>query len=209
MAATRPAGPFLCDVLFRIADSVYVGPENGMTPRQWHAMRVPLPPPDLPCRLPGRVAGADLAGREDALAEHYLRLVGIAEARGKAAALDHPFPYFALAPAILGQAELLADWPWSDSLPEAAGILENLAAAARAAPGDVILDDEDQGWRLRMVACGEAVRFVEWDAEGPPPRGAGWQVDAAPLAGQAAAALERLRAVHTRLVRRLGRDFWS
>jgi len=48
----RPAGAFLCDAFFSVADSVYVGPENGMTPAQWETARVPLPPPGLPLHPP-------------------------------------------------------------------------------------------------------------------------------------------------------------
>ncbi|MCR0981907.1 hypothetical protein [Roseomonas populi] len=207
MAAARPAANPLCDAFFRVAESVYVGPENGMTPAQWEAERVALPQPDLPLRIPGWAATADLAGHEEALADHFERLIRTARAHGRVAALAQPFPYFSVRPAILDGAEALASWPWSDTLPEALGALEAMAGASRAAPSSVILDDQDQGWRLCLVAGPEGVLMAEWDAEGPPADG--WRLEAATLAEQAAAARDRLRAVHARLVRLLGRDLWA
>ncbi|MBP0494264.1 hypothetical protein [Roseomonas indoligenes] len=208
-SSARPVASFLCDAMFRVSGSVYVGPENGMTPAQWEAERVPLPPPDLPFRAPGWVASTDLAGREEALAAYLDRLIRIARAHGKMAALVERFPYFAVRPKILAGDEVLASWPWSDGLREARDVLVTLARAASAAPGTPILDDQDQGWALRMVAGPGTVLLVEWDAEGPPPADAAWSLEAAVLAGQAAAARDRLRAVHARLVRLMGRDFWS
>ncbi|WP_338664383.1 hypothetical protein VQH23_04285 [Pararoseomonas sp. SCSIO 73927] len=210
--ARRVADPF-CDAFFRVVEDLYVGPEEGMTPAQWEAERVPLPAPELPCRIPGWVASADLAGREEALAAHAERLVRLARAHGRLAALVGPFPYFAVRPKILDAGGngggVIASWPWSDGIPEAVAALDALACAAEASPGAVVLDDQEQGWALRMVAGPGTVLLVEWDAEGPPPAGSAWCLDALTLAAQAAAARNRLRAVRARLVRLTGRDFWS
>ncbi|SHK07176.1 hypothetical protein SAMN02745194_04109 [Roseomonas rosea] len=209
MAAARPAARFLCDAFFRIPEDVYVGPDHAITQEDWRGLRVPVPAPNLPLRMPGKVATTDLLGREEGLAEHGARLLEVAGAHGKAASMTRPSPYFTVAPAILGPDGLLATWPWSDTLPEAVLALEALAAADRAAPGTILWDDEDQGWHLRIIGAGASACLVEWDAEGPPPAEDAWRVDAAELAGQAASALERLRTVHARLVKRLGRDLWS
>jgi hypothetical protein len=208
MRALQSCDSPVCDVFIRLADSVYVGPQNGMTPAQWRDERIPLPTPALPCRLPGRVATAELLGREAVLATHYAALASILTAHGRAAELSHPFPYFTLQPAVLCGDTVLAGWPWSDSLPEAAATLERLAQAGRAAPGTVLLDEEDQGWRLLIVAGAERLQLVEWDGEGPPPISGGWQVPTLTLAQQAAEALHRLHAVRTGLRRHLGYDPW-
>jgi hypothetical protein len=209
MRTLRSCDSPTCDVFIRLADSVYVGPKNGMTPAQWRDERILLPAPDLPCRLPGRVATAELLGREAELAAHYAALAGILTAHGRAAELGHPSPHFTLHPAVLCGERVLADWPWSDSLPEAAATLGQLAQSSQAPAGTVLLDEQDQGWRLLIVAGPERLKLVEWDAEGPPPASGGWQVPTLALARQAAAALHRLQAVRTSLCRHLGYDPWS
>ena len=209
MAATQPVSSPLLDAFFLVTESVYVGPEDGMTPAQWTSERVPLPRPDLPFRAPLRVATADVIGREEVLAAHYERLIRVARAHGKAGALAEAFPLFAIRPALLDGESILASWSWSDTLPEALGVLDLLSRAGEAAPGAVVLDDMEQGWSLRLVAGQGTICLVEWDGEGPPPAEGAWRLEAAALAGQAAAARDRLRTVHARLRRLLGGDFWS
>jgi len=205
----RLPSAFHLDAFFRVVDSVYVGPEDGMSPKQWETARVALSPPDLSLRMPGRVATTELLGHEEALSRHYRRLIRVAEAYGKTAVLARPFPYFAVGPSLLADGSVLAAWPWNDTLPEAVSVLEALSHAGTAAPGAAILDDADQGWAIRAVAEGGSVLIAEWDGEGPAPAGATWRLDATILAEQAATALERLRTVHARLARQLGRDLWS
>ncbi len=207
MARARPLDAFLCDAVFRIADSFRVGPENDATPSQRAGSRVALRPPGLSCRAPGRVATVDLIGREDELIACYERLVAAARAHGEAASLRNPFPHFSVGPAIIGGGEVLAAFPWSDDLGDTVPVLEALAGSGHVATGRV-WEDQDQGWHVRIVAADGASCFVEWDGEGPPPTDAGWKVDAAALARQAADALARLDTIHGRLVRALGRDHW-
>ncbi|WP_198380129.1 hypothetical protein [Roseomonas sp. KE2513] len=207
--AARPVTSPLCDAFFLVAESVYVGPESGMTPTQWEAERIPLPRPNLPLRAPSRVAAADVAGKEDVLAAHYDGLIRVAQSHGRTRALAEPFPFFAIRPALLDSEEVLASWPWSDTLPEALGVLEVLSRVGEAAPGRVILDELEQGWGLRIVAGQGTICLVEWDGEGPPPADAAWCLEASVLAGQAAEARDRLRSVHVRLTQLLGWDFWS
>jgi hypothetical protein len=155
------------------------------------------------------VASADVQGREEVLAAHYEGLIRVARAHGRDRALAEPFPLFAVRPCILDGEEVVASWPWSDTLPGALGVLDVLSGAAAAEAGAVILDDLEQGWGLRVIGGEGTVLLVEWEGEGPPPADAGRWLDAAGLAGQAAAARDRLREVHGRLRRLLGRDFWS
>ncbi|HEY4254475.1 MAG TPA: hypothetical protein VGM87_24955 [Roseomonas sp.] len=208
IARARPLGTILCEAAFRIVEDVYIGPADGFTPREWAEARVPLPPPALPCRLPGRVITADLLDHEDALIAHYRRIVAIATRHGKHAALRQPFPWFAVTPVIIGHGEVRAGFPWNDDLDSATAILRALASAGQA-PDGTVWDDEDQGWAIRITAMAGTIRGVEWDAEGPPPADAGWAVEAGLLARQAAAALARLDVIQGRLAHALGRDCWT
>ena len=207
MARARPAAGLLCDAFFRVAESIEIGPDGGQAARPEH--RIPLPAPELPREEPGKAATAELLGREGVFAAHCAGLLDIAAAHGRPDLLAQPFPYFRVSPALRSRDGVLASWPWSDTLPGAAMVLEALARADRVATRTLLWDDEDQGWHLRIIAAAGRAYIVEWDAEGPPPRDEAWQVDAAELAGQAAAALGRLRTVHERLVAALGRDVWS
>lgn len=206
-ARARPLDVVLCDAVFRVADDLYVGPEDGFTPREWEEARVALLPPALPCRVPGWVATIDLLDREDELIAYYGRLVAAAGAHGKGASLRTPSPYFVVKPVIIGLGEALASFPWSDGLRDTRPVLGALAASGRAAKG-CIWDDVEQSWRIRIVAAGGTTCFVEWDGEGPPPADAGWVVDTATLARQAVEALARLCTTHDRLTRALGRNHW-
>lgn len=204
MAWARPLGPFLCDAAFRIADSLYVGPDHGIGPDDWERLRVPLDPPDLPCRVPPLAATADLPGYEPALIAHYERLVAAAQRHGKPAALAHPFPYFSVTPLLLEADRPVVAFPWTDDVPQTRAILTALAGAG--ADG-LVWDEIDQGWFMRVVAR-DGTLFV---AEGDPDEGPDvvLRVEARAVADQATAALARLRTLHAHLTRAFGRDLWS
>ena len=73
-----------------------------------------------------------------------------------------------------------------------------------------ILDDLEQGWRGRLAVWRGRIGLVEWDWENTAmPPTPGYSFDAAQLAKQAGAALERLEAIHRELVQALGRDCWN
>lgn len=204
MARARPLGPFLIDAAFRIADSLYIGPDDDIGPDDWERLRVPLDPPDLPFRVPRLAAAIDLPGREGVLAAHYERLVVEAQRHGKRAALSHPFPYFSVMPLLLEAGQPVVSFPWTDDVPQTQAVLSDLAGAG--ADG-VVWDEIDQGWSMR-IAVRDQTLFI---AEGDPDEGAEivLSADAAAVADQAATALARLEALHTHLVRTFGRDLWS
>jgi hypothetical protein len=207
MAVARRLDAFQCDAAFQIAETFYVGAENGFTPREWEEARIPLPPPALPCRIPGLVTTDDLLDREDELIAYYQRLIAVAEAHGKANVLGKPFPYFSVGPRLIGGGEVLAGFLWTDDVPDTRSVLEALAGLEPGATG-LVWDDQDQGWRILIAAAGDAAYFVEWNAEGAPPVDGGWVLDAATLARPASEALARLETIHGRLAAALGRDFW-
>lgn len=204
MARARPLGPFLCDAAFRIADSLYVGPDDDIGPDEWERLRVPLDPPDLPFRVPRLAAAIDLPGREAALIAYYERLVAAARQHDKPAALASPFPYFSVTPLLMEADRPVVAFPWTDDVPQTTAILTALAGTG--ADG-VIWDEIDQGWFIRILIR-DGTLFI---AEGDPDEGPDVVVraDAGAAAAQAAAALARLRALHAQLIRVIGRDLWS
>jgi hypothetical protein len=157
MRALQSCDSPICDVFIHLADSVYIGPQNGMTPAQWRDERIRLPA--LPTAGPG--GNCRIAGARSRVGRTLRALTAILTAHGRAAELSEPFQYFTLRPVVRCGATVLADCPCSDSLPEAAAALEQLAKASRAAPGTVLLDEQDQGWRLLIVADAERPKLVE------------------------------------------------
>ncbi len=207
IAQARRVPVFTCDAVFRIEPSVYIGPSNGITSLEWQTARIALPPVDLPRRLADRVTTAELLGQEEALISHYRRLVEIADKHGKTASLQ-PFPHFRTQPAIMAGDEVLTEFSWNDDMAETQTVLEILAGSA-GGPARLLHEDVDQGWQILIVTNDTVTSFIEWDGEGPPPATGGYAVEAAALARQAGSALDRLRVIHDRLVRALGRDYWT
>ena len=206
IARARPVSGFACEAVFAIARSVYVGPENNIERLDWDTANVRLPPVDLPRRFVDRATTAELLGREEVLAAHYRRIVGILEAHGRAGS-PGTFPYFRIQPEIVADDAPLTEFSWTDDFHETRTVLEAFVEAAEGAPR-LVHWDQDQGWGVRVAVSAVATCLVEWDAEGPPPAGNGLAFDREELARQAAAALERLGIVHARLVAATGRDHW-
>ena len=198
---------FACDAVFAISASVRVGPDDGVAGTGWQEANVALPSPGFARQFAGQASTAELLGREEALIGHYRRLVAVARAHGEAGSLG-PFPHFRVKPSVVAEGEVVTAFSWTDDVGETRGVLEMLAGSAGGAPR-LLHDDQDQRWRILVVATHGVTCFVEWDGEGPPPAEGGYAVDAEALARQAGAALDRLRVVHGRLVAALGRDHWS
>lgn len=205
MARAKPLGPFVWDAAFRVADSLYIGPENGFSPQEWEAARVPLDPPDLPRRLHGYAVTLDLIGREAALVAFYERLIAAAEMHGKCAALAVPFPYFRITPTLLEAGEPVLSFPWTDDVAQTRVVL---SALAEAGADGVVWDDIDQGWFMRIVRRDGALFIVEGEPDEDEPSVA-LRADASAVAAQAGAALRRLNAIHRHLTRACGQDFWT
>ncbi|KQQ30821.1 hypothetical protein ASF53_17090 [Methylobacterium sp. Leaf123] len=204
MTRARPLGPFRCDAAFRIADSLFIGPENDIGPADWERLRVPLDPADLPCRVPHLAATLDLPGREAALAAHYEGLIATARRHGKLTVLAQPFPYFSVTPLLLEAGQPVVSFPWTDDVPQTAALL---TALADAGPDGMVWDAIDQGWFIRILVR-DGTLFI---AEGDPDAEADVVVsaEAGAIAAQASAALARLNGLHAGLIRTFGRDLWS
>lgn len=204
MVRARPLGSVLCDAAFRIADSLYIGPDHDIGPADWERLRVPLGTTDLLYRVPLLAATLDLPGREPALVAHYERLIALARQHGKAAALAHPFPYFSVTPLLLEEGRAIVTFPWTDDVPQT---VATLTALAGAGSDGVLWDDIDQGWFIRLVVRDGTLFIAEVD----PDEGADTllRADAKTIADQATAALARLRSLHAHLIRAVGRDLWT
>ncbi|WP_284946293.1 hypothetical protein [Acidisoma cladoniae] len=207
IASARRLPNFVCDAVFRIEPSFYVGPANGMTALEWETANVRLPPLNLPRQFADRVTTSELLGQEGTLADHYRRLITIADAHAKTASLT-PFPYFRTQPAIIVNDEVVTEFSWNDDMHETSTILEIFADSSGGAPR-LLHWDVDQGWQIMIVATESETCFIEWDGEGPPPPTGGYAVESAALTVQARAALDRLRTNHDRLVQEFGQDYWT
>ncbi len=91
------------------------------------------------------------------------------------------------------------------------GVIEVLEALAERRDPEpaVLLDNLDQGWAIRILSQDGWTYIVEWDWEDDDDVPAGYALESGALSRQAAAALERYRTIHRRLVERLGRDYWT
>jgi hypothetical protein len=144
------------------------------------------------------------------LVAYYRRLIAAAEEAGLTDQLQRPFPHFAVKPVITADTEL-TEFAWYDTVSEASAVLRAIATCPLdASEPQEILDDLEQGWRGRLAVWRGRIGLVEWDWEhtAMPPT-PGYSFDAAQLAKQAGAALERLEAIHRELVQALGRDYWN
>ncbi len=199
---------FVCDVAFRIVPDVYVGPDNGMSRLQYEKMRVDLAPPGLPVVGPDGVLAESLLGREDQLARYYERLVAIAVRQGKQKSLATPFPYFSSRPVIRVEGKSLFSFMLYD---EFYGVIEVLKALAerRGPECAEVLDNLDQHWAIRILSQNGWTYILEWDCDDDDDVLAGYVFESGELNRQAAAALERYRSIHGRLVERLGHDYWT
>ena len=203
--STRPR-TFGCDTLFAINTDI-----RFCDKRTGHFIpgaAASLPAPDLPMTVPGWVAARDLAGREDELVRHYRRVVRAFDDAARTWPISVASPHFWSRPAIIADGQVVSSFLWYDWVPEAVALFEALVGAPGTAD-DVILDDLDQGWRVRIVRVGSLVHIVEWDWEDEAAELCGHVFDGRALAREAADALGRLRRTHRHLVDALGHDHWT
>ncbi len=157
----------------------------------------------------GAVTTADALGHEDALAAHYRRILDVAPPRERWRRDRARFARFDvdLVIGIAGEHPLQIDM-FGGTVLAATELLGQLADPAP--PDDILYDNLDQGWALRMTAVAEEVFTLEWDWERPldedTPRALRFPRPL--LAAQARDALRRLEHVHGALVRTVGTDLW-
>jgi hypothetical protein len=210
LPAARPIEDFICDVSFRVDGKLTTLRDADANGRRESLVLAEVAPPGLPQRVPGGIITADIAEHTEELVAYYRRLITAAKDAGLTDQLRHPLPHFAVKPVITAGAEL-TEFAWYDTVSEASAMLRAIATCPLdASEPQEILDDLEQGWRGRMAVWRRRIGLVEWNWEQTAlPPTPGYSFDAAELASQAAAALQRLEAIHRDLVQALGRDYWN
>jgi hypothetical protein len=107
------------------------------------------------------------------LIAYYQALITAAKEDGLKDELRDPFPYFCVKPVIATDIAL-ADFSWYNTVAEATTVLWAIAGFGRDNPEpQELLDDLDQGWRVRIAAWRGRIGLVEWNweqTEAPPQR---------------------------------------
>jgi hypothetical protein len=209
LASAQPIRDFVCDAGFSVAGRLATWRE-GTNGKSEEVLLSAVAPPRLPQRLPNVVVTADIVGRTTELIVYYQALITATTEAGLKDELRHPFPYFRVTPVIATDIAL-ADFSWYDTVAEATTVLWAIAGFGRDNPEpQELLDDLDQGWRVRIAAWRGRIGLVEWDwEETEAPATTGVSFDAAELVRQADAALKRLGVIHRDLVQAFGQDFWN
>jgi hypothetical protein len=210
LPATRPVADFVCDVSFRVDGKLTTLRDEDASGRREGVVSAEVAPPGLPRCVPSGIITADIVGHTEQLVAYYRRLIAAAEEAGLTDQLQRPFPHFAVKPVIIADAEL-TEFAWYDSVSEASTVLRAIATCPLdASEPEEILDNLDQGWRGRLAVSRGRIGLVEWNWEQTAlPPTPGYSFDAAQLAKQADAALQRLEVIHRELVETLGRDYWN
>ena len=206
----RQVDQFRCDVVFSVAQSFYFGPRMGPTRED---MREELPPVPLPCLANGAILGRIAFGHETELVRHYRAILDAAARHDEMESLRGVFPYFRTKAAILEGDAVLSRLPWCDTVSYAADVLEKLAKATHVATDEFhpLLDDVDQGWQLRVVSQRDTVYWLErnWEYRTEDETDVELAFDRVRLACKSRLALDRLKAIHGRLVAAFDRDWWN
>jgi hypothetical protein len=210
LPAARTIEDFICDVSFRVDRKLTTLRDADASGRRESVVLAEVAPAGLPQRVPSGIITADVVGHTQELVAYYRRLITAAEEADLTGQLQRPFPYFAVKPVIIANTEL-TEFAWYDSVDEATTLLRAIATCPlNAAEPQEILDDLDQGWRGRLTVWRARIGLVEWNWEQTAlPPTPGYSFDAAQLAKQADAALQRLEAIHRELVQALGHDYWN
>jgi hypothetical protein len=148
------------------------------------------------------VLGTAALGQEQELVRYYQSVMQAAAAHRKG--LRELRHYFWLRPVLLSRGEAVLTFPWHDTYPQAAEVLQSLTSPE---PEGLLYHDLDQGWQLAIYATADKLYFQQGDDDG---RVADRYVtDRARLQTLAAAALARTRQQLETIVRGVGQDFWQ
>lgn len=203
-AAARPCPSFILDA--GIAVPAYV--PNCLLPEGLQDA-----PKFAPVSLPvtaGFVLTADATGREAELIEHYAHVLHAAAGAGWRG--DTLRPHSCVEVNILlilpGEHCVVIDMFGAAQL-GADAMLQQLADPATVPA--VIYDNLDQGWALRVLIRPADVIVLEWDWEQPATAETvrALRLPRAEVARQAAAARQRLQALHSSLKIAVGMDLWN
>ena len=210
LPASHPVADFVCDVSFRVDGKLTTLRDADASGRREGVVLAEIVPPELPQRVSSGIITADVVGHTEELVAYYRRLITAAEEAGLTDQLRRPFPHFAVKPVIMADAEL-TEFAWYDTVSEASAVLRAISTCPLdASEPQELLDDLEQGWRGRLAVWRGRIGLVEWNWEHTAlPPTPGYSFNAAKLASQADAALQRLEAIHRELVQALERDYWN
>ncbi len=198
----RPAPPFRLDACFEAPG--YVPGWMLQNPAGTAPLVAPTPLADAF----GNVLAKATMGQEALLAAHYRRILAAAPDWRQWRNAHRGCFDVDLVINIEGE-HLLRLEMFNGAAAAADELLTQLADAQ--APPNILYDNLDQGWALRMESTPEAVLTLEWNWEIPAaadsPRALRFPRKA--LAAQAGEALLRLRHVRATLIQELGTDLWN
>jgi hypothetical protein len=210
LASAQLITDFVCDAGFDVTGRLTTWRETGADGQSEQVFLAAVPLPRLPQRLPNVFVTADIVGHTTELITYYQALIAAATEVGLKDQLLDPFPHFRIKP-VIATDTALAGFPWYDTVTESKMVLRAIGAFRRdTSQPQLIHDDLDQGWRVRIAAWRGRIGLVEWDwEETEAPATTGVSFDAAELVRQADAALKRLGVIHRDLVQAFGQDFWN
>ena len=147
------------------------------------------------------VLSAAAQGHETELARYYSSVVQAAtQHRKQLKDLTHDFW---MRPVLLSRGEVVLSFPWYDTYPESAALLNSLLAPQ---PAGLLYSDMEQGWTSAAYATDDRIYFLEGDEDGKPHTAC--HTDRARLQQAAATTLARTRQIMEALVKQVGQDYW-
>jgi hypothetical protein len=147
------------------------------------------------------VLSAAAVGHEAELARYYTSVVQAAAKHRKQ--LKDQRHYFWMRPVLLSRGEAVLTFPWYDTFPESASLLQSLLDPL---PEGILYDDMDQGWSSAAYATADKVYFLQGDERGKVHTAV--HTDRPRLQHAAGLALARTRQVLEALVKQVGEDYW-
>ena len=188
------------DVAFLITPNFFYGNSNKPEPNDLRDKVVKLAVPRQ-TRSGHLVLSAAALGHENELARYYTSIVQAATKHRKQ--LKDQTHYFWMRPVLLSRGEVQLTFPWYDTFPESAALLQDLADPK---PEGLLYTDMEQGWTSAAYATADKIYFLQGDEGGRPHTAC--HTDRARLQQAAGLALTRTRQIMEILVKQLGQDYW-
>ena len=191
------------DVGFRLVPEFFYGSQRKPQPNDLRTQTVPLPVPGFVERRTVWVSAVKRPQDRQELLRYYQAVLRVAQQHRKDAnATGH---YFWLRPELRGSGGAVVTFPWYDTYPETAQLLQALQL-----PGDnqELLHDIEQGWQLGIYATADEVFIGQGTADDDKPQ-AVYRTNRARLASLAATVLVQTRELLAYLVQETGHNPWS
>lgn len=188
------------DVAFLIKPDFFYGNFNKPEPNDLRDKVVKLYQPRQ-TRAGHLVLSAAAQGHESELARYYTSVVQAATKHRKQ--LKDQEHYFWMRPVVLSRGKVELSFPWYDTYPESAVLLQDLCDPK---PEGILYTDMEQGWTSAAYATADKAYFLQGDEHGNVHTAC--HTDRARLQQAAALALARTRQIMEALVKQVGQDYW-